>query len=136
MQRLVAPLLIEHQGELVKFEADNAYAVFSDSRHAVHCALQIHQRLQELNNGVPDVDDVVVSIGLARGRILWIPGHDFFGDAVNLASKLGEDIADHGETLVSTDLFDEIQSDPSLQLDPLEINLSGFTLTAAKVTRL
>jgi class 3 adenylate cyclase len=136
MQKIVAPLLERHNGQLVKFEADNAYAVFQHSMDAVHCALAIHETFQYLANGLPDVDDVVVSIGIARGRILWIPGHDFFGDAVNLASKLGEDLAGHRETYVSQDLFPGIASDPGLKLETMQINISGLTLSAGRISRI
>ncbi|HSI09654.1 MAG: adenylate/guanylate cyclase domain-containing protein [Rariglobus sp.] len=131
MQSVVAPLLSEWRGELVKFEADNAYAVFGDPLDAVHCALRIHETFQYLADGLPDVDDVVVSIGLARGRILMIPGHDFFGDAVNVASKLGEDIAGHRETYVSAELFADLARDPALVVEPVE----GLGLSAGKVSR-
>jgi len=135
MQKIVAPLLEQHNGQLVKFEADNAYAVFQHGMDAVHCALAIHDTFQYLANGMPDVDDVVVSIGIASGRILWIPGHDFFGNPVNLASKLGEDLAGHRETFVSQELFPEIQADPGLILDILPFNISGLTLMAGRLSR-
>lgn len=117
MQAVVGPLLTEWRGTLVKFEADNAYAVFDHPLDAARCALRIHATFQYLADGLPDVDDVVVSIGLARGRILMIPGHDFFGDAVNVAAKLGEDIAGHRETYVSADLIPELVIAPDLGID-------------------
>jgi adenylate cyclase len=135
MQKLVAPLLKEHHGELIKFEADNAYAVFNRNLDAVHCALKIHETFQYLADGMPDVDDVEVSIGIARGRILWIPDHDFFGDAVNLASKLGEDLAGHCETLVSADLFADIATDPSLKIEQQPFSIAGIALTVGRVSR-
>lgn len=131
MQSVVAPLLVQWRGELVKFEADNAYAVFAQPLDAVHCALRIHDTFQYLADGLPDVDDVVVSIGLARGRILMIPGHDFFGDAVNIASRLGEDIAGHRETYASAELFADIAREPALVVEPVP----GLGLAAGKVTR-
>lgn len=135
MQKIVAPLLEQHNGQLVKFEADNAYAVFQHSMDAVNCALAIHDTFQYLANGMPDVDDVVVSIGIAKGRILWIPGHDFFGDAVNLASKLGEDLAGHHETFISQDLFPEVMQNANLTLEVMQINISGITLMAGRVSK-
>lgn len=131
MQSVVAPLLAEWRGELVKFEADNAYAVFDRPLDAANCALRIHETFHYLADGLPDVDDVVVSIGLARGRILMIPGHDFFGDAVNIASRLGEDIAGHRETYASAELFPDFATDPSLKLEPVQI----LGLQAGKLSR-
>lgn len=130
MQSVVAPLLAEWRGELVKFEADNAYAAFANPRDAVRCALCIHQKFQYLADGLPDVDDVVVSIGLAHGPILLIPGHDFFGDAVNIASRLGEDIAGHGETYVSAEVLSAMGEDPQIVVE--RMNILG--LPAGKVS--
>ena len=130
MQSVVGPLLTEWRGELVKFEADNAYAVFTRPIDAVHCALRIHQTFRELANGLPDVDNVTVSIGLAHGSILLIPGHDFFGDAVNVASRLGEDIAGHHETYVSAEVLAAIGEAPGIAVEHVQI----LGLPAAKVS--
>ena len=129
MQSVVSPLLAEWRGELVKFEADNAYAVFNHPIDAVHCALRIHETFQYLANGLPDVDDVTVSIGIASGPILLIPGHDFFGDAVNIASRLGEDIAGHRETYVSAEVLTAIGEDPRISVQSAQI----LGLNAAKI---
>jgi adenylate cyclase len=130
MQSVVAPLLRHHQGELVKFEADNAYAVFPAASDALACALAIHATFRARSDGDPDVDNVVVSIGLARGRILLIPGHDLFGDAVNLAAKLGEDLAGHDETWIAEELFPEAASLPGVRLETTEVSASGLTFQA------
>ncbi len=130
MQSVVAPLLRHHRGELVKFEADNAYAVFPAASDALACALAIHATFRARSDGSPDVDNVVVSIGLAHGRILVIPGHDLFGDAVNLAAKLGEDLAGHGETWISEELFPEAAAMPGVSLATTEVSVSGLTFQA------
>jgi class 3 adenylate cyclase len=46
-------------------------------------------------------DTVSLSIGIDHGPILDLDGEDFYGDAVNIASKLGEDLADAGDQLVT-----------------------------------
>merc|ERR1719420_1915585 len=50
-------------------------------------------------SGVP-LEDVSVSIGIKDGSLVLIEG-DVYGDPVNVASKLGEDIAEPGELLVA-----------------------------------
>ena len=42
-----------------------------------------------------------MSVGIDFGRVLLIDELDFFGDPVNTASKLGEDLAIKAETLVT-----------------------------------
>ena len=41
------------------------------------------------------------SIGIGHGRILNLDEDDMFGDEVNLASKLGEDVAESGMVLLT-----------------------------------
>ncbi|MBC8008478.1 MAG: adenylate/guanylate cyclase domain-containing protein [Burkholderiales bacterium] len=135
MQSVVAPLLRHHHGELVKFEADNAYAVFPRAADAIACALDTHAAFSSLADGSPDVDHLDVSIGLARGRILLIPGHDFFGDAVNLASKLGEDVADASETWIAADLFADALAMPGVAVEPTTLTLSGIEIQAGQIRR-
>lgn len=135
MQSVVAPLLSRHRGELVKFEADNAYAVFAETGDAIRCSVAIHEAFRALADGRPDVDDVAVSIGLARGRILLVSGHDFFGDAVNLASKLGEDVAGHGETVVAEALVPEVDRQPGMRVERLSVTVSGLPLNAGRLLR-
>lgn len=135
MQSVVGPLLRHHYGELVKFEADNAYAVFAHASDALACALDTHAAFRSRADGSPNVDDVQVSIGLARGRILLIPGHDFFGDAVNLACKLGEDVAEAGETWIAEDLFPEAQALSGVAVEPTTFALSGIELPAGRIRR-
>ena len=136
MQSVVAPLLRHHRGELVKFEADNAFAVFPVTRDALECALAIHETFRARADGSPDVDYVQVSIGLARGRLLLIPGHDFFGDAVNLACKLGEDIAGAGETWITRDLIPETSALHGIEVEPAVLRLSGLEFPAGKLRRM
>jgi class 3 adenylate cyclase len=43
-----------------------------------------------------------VSIGIGFGRLFYLPSEDdYYGAEVNLASKLGEDLARSGETLLT-----------------------------------
>lgn len=135
MQSVVGPLLPRHRGELVKFEADNAYAVFAETGDAIRCALAIHEAFRALADGNPDVDDVVASIGLAHGRILLVPGHDFFGDAVNLAAKLGEDIAGHGETLLAEALIPEAERQPGVRVEHMAVTINGLPINAGRLLR-
>lgn len=135
MQSVVAPLLRHHRGELVKFEADNAFAVFEHAADALACALAIHDTFRARADGSPDVDDVQVSIGLARGPMLLIPGHDFFGDAVNLACKLGEDVAGAGETWIAAELGAEAAALPGVTVEPRTITLGRLRIEAGLIRR-
>jgi adenylate cyclase len=87
MQLAATPIITAHAGRLVKADADNLFCLFPDVAQALAAALEI-------------VAVTPSSAGIGFGRILDL-GDDLFGDEVNRASKLGEDIAEHGEVLLS-----------------------------------
>jgi len=58
---------------------------------------------------------------------------DFFGDEVNLASKLGEDIAQSGEVLLTPEAVNAVRG-KAHRLESLDLSISGIHLRAAKLT--
>lgn len=135
MQSLAVPLVREHGGELVKCEADDLLAVFPEPRAAVEAALAIHDALAA-NPGGPEPDDVLsAGIGIDHGRFLLVPGRDAFGDPVNVAHKLGEDLARAGETLVTAAVRQRLGEAPDLLDEPLSFSISGLVLEAHRLAR-
>jgi class 3 adenylate cyclase len=57
--------------------------------------------LKEYNSKKAPEEQVLLCIGLGFGRVLRIGDSDVFGAEVNAASKLGEDIAEAWEILVT-----------------------------------
>jgi len=101
MRRVVAPAVEAAGGIVVKGEADNLYCLFDDAPAAVIAARDIMDRLDAANAQLPEAQRLYAAIGIGYGAILNIAGEDLFGDEVNLASKLGEDIAERGEILLT-----------------------------------
>jgi class 3 adenylate cyclase len=98
---LLAPLIARHGGRLLKCEADNCYAFFERPDDALATAVSAHDALAAANAGEPVQARTYLSVGIDHGRLLLIGDEDFYGDPVNTASKLGEDLAGKGETLVT-----------------------------------
>ena len=94
---------------MVKYEADNLFAVFPDPGAAMDFLVEAYQAMDQLNEGAEKAAQIHICAGLAHGRIL-LDTADFYGDAVNVASKLGEDLARRGEVLVSQHVFDALKS--------------------------
>jgi len=88
-------------GVLVKSEADNLYCRFPTVDAAVTAAMEIIERLDTVNPLLPTDRRLYASMGIGFGRILVIEGQDMFGDEVNLACKLAEDVAQRGEVLMT-----------------------------------
>jgi class 3 adenylate cyclase len=62
--------------------------------------------------------------------VLLIGGPDYFGMAVNRASKLGEDVASGGEILITRTAFDLLPATDNVQAEALELSISGLKLNA------
>lgn len=105
MQRTVLPLVAAHAGRLVKTEADNVFAVFDKVPAALRAARSIHAALERANEALPQDWDVHVGIGIGYGPLLLIGDDDVFGSEMNLASKLGEDLAEAGDVLLTAAAF-------------------------------
>ncbi|MGI9243750.1 MAG: adenylate/guanylate cyclase domain-containing protein [Verrucomicrobiales bacterium] len=103
MQEFSAPMLDRHGGQLVRYEADNLFAVFGAPEGALAMMVELVGMLEQDNQSRSEEDQVHVSAGIDHGKIL-LDDDDFFGDAVNLASKLGEDLARSREVLVTEEI--------------------------------
>lgn len=98
---LTQPLVEAHRGRLLKTQADNMISAFGDPLDAVRCAVETQKVLRAYNGLQPDPDaHLLFCVGIGFGRMLSL-ADDVFGDEVNVAYKLGEDIARPYEILVS-----------------------------------
>jgi adenylate cyclase len=101
MNLIARPAIEGARGHVVKTEADNIFAVFPDVPQALTAARRIEVALGRHNAMVPADWDVHVGIGIGYGKLLMVGRHDLFGSELNLASKLGEDVARPGEVLLT-----------------------------------
>jgi class 3 adenylate cyclase len=130
MQLTAQPIVETYGGNLVKFEADNCFATFPDTLSAVHAGIAMQLAFDASNLLTTDEFDVHISIGIDQGKILLIGNEDCFGDAVNRACKLGEDIAAAGEILVTQDAMKTVTSDIDFQMRAINISVSGLNIPA------
>ena len=104
---LSEPDIADEGGITIKHDADNLIAVFGRTEKAVRAAVRIQRNVSAYNRTVEYARQIGVCIGISFGRVLRTD-HDVFGDAVNVAYKLGEDIADPWDVLVSDTAFEEL----------------------------
>jgi class 3 adenylate cyclase len=118
-RELLLPVVADHDGILVKEEADSMLLLFRRPARALACARAMHARCAEVNVGRAPEHEILLCIGLGYGRILRIGDLDVYGAEVNAASKLGEDVARAHETLVTAG-FAEALADPALRLEAID----------------
>lgn len=130
MRRVVAPAIARNHGVVIKFEADNCFAVFTKPDDALTASMEINHDLEVANLATPDESDVHVCIGLGYGPVL-LACDDMYGNELNLASKLGEDVAEKGEILFTEAIKKGMKRKIPIKSFPLTI--SGVTMNAFKV---
>ena len=133
MQLTVEPIITGHGGRVIKFEADNCFALLPDPLAAVRAAVTIQHALDAANILTNDELDIHVSIGIDYGNILVINGEDIFGDAVNLACKMGEDIGNSGDILVTREAMIRIPAEAEIEGKPVQLSISGMSVSTYSV---
>lgn len=133
MQIISQPIIEESGGQVVKFEADNCFAMFDAPLPAVSAAIRLNHAFDEINFYTQEQFDIRVAIGIDHGDVLLIGGPDYFGDIVNTASKLGEDEARPGEILITERAFALLPADAQITADHVQLDISGVTIPAASI---
>jgi class 3 adenylate cyclase len=126
MRLLAVPTIEAKGGVLVKAEADNLYCLFDGVGEAVRAAREITRQLATVNPLLPVGRKLYASMGIGFGDILVLRDEDLFGDEVNLASKLGEDVAQGGMVLLSEGARAVL--DPSVKTTEERASISGLAL--------
>lgn len=135
MQLIAEPIVDGYSGTLVKFEADNCFAMFPDVVGAIQAAIELNDAFEIANVSTTDELDIRIACGIDYGSILVLPGEDFFGNAVNRACKLGEDIAGPGEILVTQEAMAMVTSGRVIAGAARQFDVSGLRIEAFLIQR-
>ncbi|EKQ69957.1 family 3 adenylate cyclase [Leptolyngbyaceae cyanobacterium JSC-12] len=131
MTAIATPIVHQYQGRVVKQEADNLFAVFTNVKAAVATAIDIFNAFAAVNVDLPADQDLYAAIGIGYGTTLVVGDDDLFGNEMNLASKLGEDLARQGEILLTEAAYRQLQPHPE-QWEAIPLVISGLEVMAYK----
>ena len=134
MQRLSEQMIAEHDGKVIKFVADNLFATFTCVDNAINFAWSLNQGFEGMNVITEEDADIHISVGIASGPVLIIDEHDMWGDAMNMASKLGEDMAKAGEILVHRSSLPRMADPSRYATKPRNYRISGMMIDALEIT--
>ena len=100
-----------NSGVIIKYIGDSVMAVFAEPTGAARAALRIQRDLKRFNLEHPELDDIVVRIGLHMGQTVLENKMqtDLFGRHVNKAARI-EGLASGGHIYLSYTVFDSIKS--------------------------
>ena len=116
MEHVAAPAVANNGGRVFKQEADNLFAVFPQQVNALEAALDIFVAFKAANSVMPDDRDIYGGVGIGYGDLLLIAApptppktdrsglagvEDVFGEEMNAACRLGEDLAKRSEILLT-----------------------------------
>jgi class 3 adenylate cyclase len=131
MHVAVGPAVESVGGRVVKFDADNCFAVFDTVNLAVQGVRAIQKSLRKQNAVLPVKEQISVSMGIGYGSLL-LGTDDLFGDEVNQAAKLGEDLAGADEVLL-TEAAGKKLTLRGVKRKSIEFSISGISLKAVKL---
>ncbi|MBV6393494.1 MAG: hypothetical protein KPEEDBHJ_02736 [Anaerolineales bacterium] len=133
MQLTVEPIIVSHGGRIIKFEADNCFAVFPEPASAARTAITIQHAIAAANILTSEDMDIHVTIGIDYGKILILNEDDMYGDAVNRACKMGEDIGKADDILITKEAMDMIPEEARIEGKPIEVSIGGMNTPAYQI---
>lgn len=131
---IIAPLIVEHNGIMLKSDADNCYAFFEDTGDAVRASFEINAEMFRQNQARDLSEHICLSVGIDYGRLLLVGDEDYYGDPVNTASKLGEDLAGKSETLVTERALDTTDFVPHPNAERMTARVSDIEISYVRMT--
>lgn len=133
MQLTSEPIVKSYGGSMIKYEADNCFAVFPDALSAVNAAISMQHAFEAANLLTTEDLDIHIACGIDFGKVLVIGYEDCFGDPVNRASKMGEDVAAAGEILITKEAMDMIPPEANIKAREIHVSISGINILAYQV---
>jgi class 3 adenylate cyclase len=121
-------------GELLKVEGDSLLLAFADVARACRGVERLEALLFRLNRRLPENEQLRFSYGIGYGDVLDLE-HDVFGLEVNLASKIGEDLARPGEALLTPSAAEALSGSPlgGQLVDHATMDFTGQTLVIRRL---
>lgn len=113
--RMIAlPIIAELGGIVIKTEGDSLMILIKEPAKALTFARKINAELGSYNLSHPG-QEIYNGSGIAYGKIIKLGNEDIYGLEVNLASKLGENMAVGNEILLTESAKAEIEKTMALE---------------------
>ncbi|MCX5900844.1 MAG: CHAT domain-containing protein [Proteobacteria bacterium] len=106
---MLFPIIIGHNGRVIKTIGDAIMAAFEDPAEAVRAAVEMQQRLSDYNRTMKEKKQQIhIRIGINTGEGL-VEKADVYGDVVNVAARV-ESITEPDEILISAAVYDTVRT--------------------------
>ena len=132
-REIVSPIIKANNGVLLKCDADNCYAFFPDASDGIRASFDINASLFRANQEHEIEEHIYLSVGIDYGDLLLVGACDFYGDPVNTSSKLSEDLAIKGETLVTERALAHSTFDVNENVERMVARISDIEISYVKI---
>jgi len=116
-RNILAPLLAEHHGRIVKLMGDGVLVEFGSAVNAVRCAVDLQKRMDEANTSLAEDQRILLRIGINLGDVI-VEGGDLYGEGVNIAARL-QAMAMPGGVCLSQTMVNHVQNKVEVQFEDL-----------------
>jgi class 3 adenylate cyclase len=119
IQKICAPVFLKYGAKKIRTFADDFTATFYDPESALDAALEIHRRVRIFNQSEQSSNVCFeCTIGLGYGEVFEIGPDKAMGNEMNQTSKLGEDVAEGGETLITEGFYQAVKGRSDVNFVP------------------
>src|SRR6185312_7651026 len=116
-RNILAPILTEHHGRIVKLMGDGVLVEFGSAVIAVQCAVDLQRRMDEANAGLAEDRRILLRIGINLGDVI-VEGGDLYGEGVNIAARL-QAMAVPGGVYLSQTVVNHVRNKVEVQFEDL-----------------
>jgi len=130
LHEVIQPVMEKHNCGYRNATGDNVIAAFDNVDAAIRCGLEMHKVIAEEKIMLTADEPFRVCMGIGWGQMLYSENPEgYFSSEMNFASKLGEDTAEGGQTLLTQSAFSAASAELASIFSQAEATKSGVNLT-------
>ncbi len=129
MREIVGAVFERHRSLAWRSGADNLFAEFATADRALAAGLAAHKAVEKAGLMLTETEPFRVCVGIGFGRVLRAGSKGVYGNEMNLASKLGEDVAEGGETFLTESAHGHLKRRKAARFKKRKVVVSGNAIT-------
>lgn len=119
-KRLSRPVFESNGGLVVKVHSTGFLVIFRRPHDALEALVQLNRTLATYNASRPQTEHLHVGAGMGFGRVLKIGDQDVYGSEVLQAYRLGDDVAQPGDILLTDATRAALVHTPGVEFLPMD----------------
>lgn len=112
VEDILEPVTRWHDGRIIRTVGDAILIEFNSASDAVHCGLQMQEKLVERETPLEPALRINLRIGVNSGDVIR-DANDIYGNSVNVAARL-EQLATPGTVYITSTVYEQVCVDPLL----------------------